>query len=87
MSGDLGAEVVVRAAAETLERYRNIELVLVGDETELSGLVRDIIGTDARVRIQHASQVVEMMNSPGCDASANTRKVTIHTRLENTSHR
>jgi glycerol-3-phosphate acyltransferase PlsX len=64
MSGDLGAEVVVRAAAETLERYRNIELVLVGDETELSGLVRDIIGTDARVRIQHASQVVEMSESP-----------------------
>ncbi len=64
MSGDLGAEVVVRAAAETLERYRNIELVLVGDETELSGLVRDIIGTDARVRIQHASQVVEMSEPP-----------------------
>jgi glycerol-3-phosphate acyltransferase PlsX len=64
MSGDLGAEVVVRAAAETLERYRNIELVLVGDETELSGLVRDIIGTDARVRIQHASQVVEMSEAP-----------------------
>jgi len=64
MSGDLGAEVVVRAAAETLERYRNIELVLVGDETELSGLVRDFIGTDARVRIQHASQVVEMSEPP-----------------------
>ena len=32
MSGDLGAEVVVRAAAATLEQYRNIELVLVGDE-------------------------------------------------------
>ena len=64
MSGDLGAEVVVRAAAETLERYRNIELVLVGDETELSALVRDIIGTDVRVRIQHASQVVEMSEPP-----------------------
>jgi glycerol-3-phosphate acyltransferase PlsX len=64
MSGDLGAEVVVRAAAETLERYRNIELVLVGDETELSGLVHDIIGTDARVRIQHASQVVAMSEPP-----------------------
>ena len=64
MSGDLGAEVVVRAAAETLERYRNIGLVLVGDETELSALVSDIIGTDERVRIQHASQVVEMSEPP-----------------------
>jgi len=64
MSGDLGAEVVVRAAAETLERYRNIELVLVGDEPELSRLVRDNIGTDERIRIQHAGQVVEMSESP-----------------------
>ena len=36
MSGDLGAEVVVRAAAATLSRYRNVELVLVGDEAELA---------------------------------------------------
>jgi phosphate acyltransferase len=64
MSGDLGAEVVVRAAAKTLERYRNVALVLVGDERELSGLVRDIIGTDDRVRMQHASQVVEMSEPP-----------------------
>ena len=32
MSGDLGAEVVVRAAAATLEKYANIELRLVGDQ-------------------------------------------------------
>jgi glycerol-3-phosphate acyltransferase PlsX len=64
MSGDLGAEVVVRAAAEALGRYRNIELVLVGDERELTGLVSTIIGDDARVRIHHASQVVEMSEAP-----------------------
>lgn len=64
MSGDLGAEVVVRAAAETLERYRNIELILVGDESELKRLVTDTIGTDSRVRIQHASQVVDMSEPP-----------------------
>lgn len=64
MSGDLGAEVVVRAAAAALERYRNIELVLVGDERELSGLVRNIIGDDARVRIHHASEIVAMSEPP-----------------------
>jgi len=64
MSGDLGAEVVVRAAAAALERYRNIELVLVGDDRELTGLVTTIIGDDVRVRIQHASQVVEMSEPP-----------------------
>ena len=64
MSGDLGAEVVVRAAAQTLERYRNIELIFVGDEPELLGLTRDFIGADPRVRIQHASEVVEMSEPP-----------------------
>lgn len=64
MSGDLGAEVVVRAAAATLTKYRTIKLVLVGDETQLSGLVSDIVGDDARLRIQHASQVVAMTDPP-----------------------
>ena len=40
MSGDLGAEVVVRASAATLEKYRNVELIIVGDESELNGLPR-----------------------------------------------
>jgi glycerol-3-phosphate acyltransferase PlsX len=64
MSGDLGAEVVVRAAAAALERYRNIKLVLVGDERVLSGLVANIIGNDPRVRIHHASEIVAMSEPP-----------------------
>ena len=64
MSGDLGAEVVVRAAAATLEKYINIELILVGDETELSGLVTRIVGEDSRLHIQHASEIVDMSEPP-----------------------
>ena len=64
MSGDLGAEVVVRAAAATLQKYRNLELVLVGDGDELHGLVDGIIGSDSRLRIQHASEVVGMSEAP-----------------------
>jgi len=64
MSGDLGAEVVVRAAAATLEKYVNIELVLVGDQAELKGLVTRIIGDDPRLRIEHASEVVGMSEPP-----------------------
>ncbi len=64
MSGDRGAEVVVRAAAATLQKYRNLELILVGDSAELGGLVSDIIGDDSRVRIEHASEVVEMSEAP-----------------------
>lgn len=64
MSGDLGPEVVVRAAAATLAKYVNIELALVGDEVVLGELVARIIGKDDRLRIVHASEVVEMAESP-----------------------
>ena len=64
MSGDLGAEVVVRAAAATLQKYRNLELILVGDSDELRVLVSSIIGDDSRLRIEHASEVVEMSEAP-----------------------
>ncbi|RZV36463.1 MAG: phosphate acyltransferase PlsX [Chromatiales bacterium] len=64
MSGDLGAEVVVRAAAATLQKYRNLELILVGDGDELGDLVSTIIGNDSRLRIEHASEVVEMSEAP-----------------------
>ena len=47
MSGDLGAEVVVRAANACLDRHPNLELILVGDEAELQGHVTRIAGTDA----------------------------------------
>ena len=64
MSGDLGAEVVVRAAAASLDKHTNLELVLVGDEQELQGLVTRIVGDDARLQIRAASEVVEMSDSP-----------------------
>lgn len=68
MSGDLGPEVVVRAAAATLAKYVHIKLALVGDETILNKLVAQIIGdTDGdndRLRVVHASEVVEMSEPP-----------------------
>ncbi len=64
MSGDRGADVVVRAAAATLEKYVNIELVLVGDEDELKDLVTRIVGEDSRLSIRHASEIVGMSEPP-----------------------
>ena len=64
MSGDLGAEVVVRAAAASLEKHTDLELVLVGDQDELTGLVTKIIGDESRLRIVHATQVVKMSDAP-----------------------
>jgi glycerol-3-phosphate acyltransferase PlsX len=64
MSGDLGAEVVVRAAAATLGKYRNVELILVGDEHELTDLAGRIVGEDSRLGIRHASEIVGMSEAP-----------------------
>ena len=64
MSGDLGAEVVVRAAAAALDRHQHIELVLVGDEAELTQLVSKIAGAHPRLSIRHASEVVGMSEPP-----------------------
>lgn len=64
MSGDLGAEVVVRAAQASLAKYANLELKLVGDENRLAELVQRIIGEEPRLGIVHASEVVEMTDAP-----------------------
>jgi phosphate acyltransferase len=64
MSGDLGAEVVVRAAYASLQNYTNLELILVGDHDELSDLVTRIVGKEKRLRIVHASEVVGMSDGP-----------------------
>jgi glycerol-3-phosphate acyltransferase PlsX len=64
MSGDLGAEVVVRAAYASLEQHAELKLALVGDEEILTGLVSRIVGRDSRLTIHHATEVVSMSESP-----------------------
>jgi glycerol-3-phosphate acyltransferase PlsX len=64
MSGDLGAEVVVRAAVASLEKHAGLQLVLIGDERQLQDLVTRIAGDHSRLSIAHASEVVEMSESP-----------------------
>ena len=64
MSGDLGAEVVVRAAQKTLELHPNLELILVGNEQELRGHVTRIVGEQSRLSIKNATEVVGMSEGP-----------------------
>lgn len=64
MSGDLGAEVVVRAANASLELHPNLELILVGDEAELSDLATRIVGKNNRLRIQASTEIVGMSEGP-----------------------
>ncbi|HEY3246423.1 MAG TPA: phosphate acyltransferase PlsX [Phycisphaerae bacterium] len=66
MGGDFAPGVIVRGAVEALADNDDFELVLVGDEgrvhAELRGL--DLGPHAARVRVVHASQVIEMDESP-----------------------
>lgn len=64
MSGDLGAEIVVRAAHSCLEKHPNLELILVGDEEELDGHVTRIVGSEKRLGIRHSTEVVGMSETP-----------------------
>jgi len=65
MGGDHGASVVVPAALQALAEHPDLALILVGDaqvlERELSTNGAD---SDARLRIQHASQTVAMDELP-----------------------
>jgi glycerol-3-phosphate acyltransferase PlsX len=64
MSGDRGAEAVVRAANAALSEHAALELILVGDEIVLRDLVTRIVGDEPRLSIVHASEVVAMAESP-----------------------
>ena len=64
MSGDLGAEVVVRAAFQVLQKNAAIELIVVGDHDELQRHITAIVGTEPRLTVQHAGEVVGMSESP-----------------------
>ncbi len=64
MSGDLGAEVVVRAAVASLEKHPNLKLALVGNDDELARLVGRLAGpTDPRLTVERATEVVGMSES------------------------
>ncbi|MGI9203952.1 MAG: phosphate acyltransferase PlsX [Woeseiaceae bacterium] len=64
MSGDLGAEIVVRAAQKSLDKHADLELILVGDESEIAGHVTRIVGDEPRLSIRNAAEVVGMSEAP-----------------------
>lgn len=65
MGGDYGPPVTVAAANRALAEIDNIELVLVGDETRLRDeLKRQGLSEQPRLRVHHASEVVDMDDLP-----------------------
>lgn len=63
MGGDHGPSIIVPAAKQVLARYKNLHLILVGDRDILE---RQLHGAydSSRLTILHASQHVEMDESP-----------------------
>jgi len=65
MGGDCGPEAIVPAALYTLEKHKNLHLILVGQEETLTRvLAKHNTSANDRVRIHHASEIVEMYESP-----------------------
>lgn len=63
MSGDYGAPVIVAAAVDFLKIDSQVNLVLVGKEEVLKEQIPAQWRNNARLKIQHASQVVDMDES------------------------
>ncbi len=65
MGGDFGPPVTVPAAASALKRHPSLELVMVGNEEQLTAQLREA-GLDghARIEVHHAPQTVEMHEKP-----------------------
>ena len=64
MGGDLGPEIVILAAKESLEKHENLRIVFFGKEKELVALCKKNISDQKRIKIVDAQDVVEMSDSP-----------------------
>lgn len=65
MGGDHGPSVIVPAAIQSLRLYRDLRLILVGDEQQLrahGGEALESFGN--RLRLRHASQIIAMDDLP-----------------------
>jgi glycerol-3-phosphate acyltransferase PlsX len=64
MGGDYGPKVVVPAALDSLDKNPQLSLILVGDEAVLKAAVAGSTHFGSRLSIHHASEWVEMHDSP-----------------------
>ena len=65
MGGDFGPEVVIPAAAKVLAKRDSLSMILVGDQERLRDCAqKHNIQLHDRLRVHHASEVVEMSDEP-----------------------
>lgn len=62
--GDFGPPVTVPASIKILNQHKDLQLILVGDADSLKDALRSYQYDTARLDVQHASQRVEMDESP-----------------------
>lgn len=62
MSGDKGIAIAVPAALEAIKRDKSLNLILVGDESQIISALNGF--NSERIQIQHTTQVVAMDESP-----------------------
>jgi glycerol-3-phosphate acyltransferase PlsX len=63
MGGDLGLRTTLPAVLQSLSRYPQLDIVLVGDSQQIGDAIKEGLGPD-RLAIFHASQTVEMADKP-----------------------
>jgi len=64
MGGDHGPSVTIPAAINALSKYDQLHIILVGDKELIQTELQKNKYTNTRLSIQHASEVVEMDESP-----------------------
>jgi len=64
MGGDHGPSVTIPASINALSKYDQLHIILVGDKELIQAELKKNKYTNTRLSIQHASEVVEMDESP-----------------------
>ena len=64
MGGDNAPEAIVEGAIRGLRRFKDIEILLAGPEEKLSALIAGANDVKDRIRIENATQVIGMDESP-----------------------
>lgn len=64
MGGDVGLNVTVPASVAFLERQKDVQLVMVGDETQVRAALKSANAPMQRISVVHATQVVDMDEDP-----------------------
>lgn len=60
MGGDLAPEQIVLGAISAADTFQDVDLVLVGDESQIKALLVEHAGERPNMRVKHASQAVGM---------------------------